>query len=57
MVALSVLDLCFVTSQTPPRQALAHSIALAKYADQLGLRRGLYLATREKKDLQYFETA
>jgi luciferase family oxidoreductase group 1 len=39
MVALSVLDLCFVTSQTPPRQALAHSIALAKYADQLGYQR------------------
>ena len=39
MVALSVLDLCFVTSQTPPRQALANSIALAKYVDHLGYQR------------------
>jgi luciferase family oxidoreductase group 1 len=39
MVALSVLDLCFVTTQTPPRQALTHSIELASHVDRLGYKR------------------
>ena len=39
MIPLSVLDLSFVTSGTPPRQALANSIDLARHADQLGYAR------------------
>ena len=39
MVAFSVLDLCFVTTQTPPRQALTHSIELASHVDHLGYKR------------------
>ena len=39
MVALSVLDLCFVTTQTLPRQALTHSIELASHVDRLGYKR------------------
>lgn len=39
MQKLSVLDLSFVTSQTPPSAALAHTIALAQAADRLGYAR------------------
>ena len=39
MIPLSVLDLSFVTSATPPRQALANSVDLAKHVDALGFAR------------------
>jgi luciferase family oxidoreductase group 1 len=39
MLPLSVLDLSFVTSATPPRQALANSIDLARHVDALGYAR------------------
>ncbi len=39
MIPLSALDLSFVTSGTPPRQALANSIDLAKHLDGLGFTR------------------
>ncbi|MDB5569695.1 MAG: luciferase-like [Hyphomicrobiales bacterium] len=39
MPALSVLDLSFVTTQTPPSAALAQTIALAQKADALGYER------------------
>ncbi len=39
MQALSVLDLSFVTTQTPPSAALAQTIALAQTADRLGYTR------------------
>lgn len=40
---LSVLDLSFVTTQTPPSRALAQTIELAKHIDTLGYTR-LWLA-------------
>jgi luciferase family oxidoreductase group 1 len=39
MAPLSVLDLSFVTTQTPPSQALANTIDLAKLVDRLGYKR------------------
>ena len=39
MIPLSVLDLSFVTSATPPRQALANSVDLARHVDALGFAR------------------
>ena len=39
MAPLSVLDLSFVTTQTPPSRALANSIDMARLADRLGYRR------------------
>ncbi|GAC1329536.1 MAG: LLM class flavin-dependent oxidoreductase [Beijerinckiaceae bacterium] len=39
MIPLSVLDLAFVTTATPPSQALRNSIDLARLADRLGYHR------------------
>jgi luciferase family oxidoreductase group 1 len=39
MIPISVLDLAFVTSGTPPSAALRNSIDLAQLADRLGYRR------------------
>jgi luciferase family oxidoreductase group 1 len=39
MIPLSVLDLAFVTTGTPPSAALRNSIDLARHADRLGYRR------------------
>ncbi len=39
MIPLSVLDLSFVTSATPPSRALANSIDLARHVDELGYER------------------
>src|SRR3954468_1090132 len=39
MIPLSVLDLAFVTTGTPPSAALRNSIDLARHADRLGYHR------------------
>ncbi|MBV9064733.1 MAG: LLM class flavin-dependent oxidoreductase [Methylobacteriaceae bacterium] len=39
MIPLSLLDLAFVTTGTPPSAALRNSIDLARHADRLGYRR------------------
>jgi len=39
MIPLSILDLSFVTSATPPSRALANSLDLAQLADGMGYRR------------------
>ena len=39
MTPLSILDLSFVTTQTPPSRALAHTIALAQAAERWGYAR------------------